>query len=83
MTYRNYSTKLVPAAESERLRVLLERARPCVRESLNSWDRLLLEQEKAPRSNAPHMLPEHYITILRKQVQELDELLKEIDGVFT
>lgn len=59
---------------------MLERARPCVRESLNHWDKMLLAQEKAPRSNAPHMLPDHYIGTLRDQVKGLMGLLAEIDS---
>ena len=66
-------------AEIERLRAALVRARPCVKESLTHWDQLLLAQEKAPRSNAPHMFPDHYIGTLRKQVEDLSVLLVEID----
>lgn len=62
------------------LRSLLIQARPCVKESLTHWDRLLAAQEKAPRSNAPHMLPDHYIEKLRGEVKHLSDLLTAIDA---
>lgn len=62
-----------------RLRGLLTTARPAVKESRDHWDRLLLAQEKAPRSNAPHMLPGHYIDTLRAEVKRLDDCLQAID----
>lgn len=67
-------------AQRDRLRSIVERARPCVKESRDHWDRMLLAQEKAPRSNAPHMLPDHYIGTLREQVEILDRLLEQIDS---
>jgi hypothetical protein len=79
--FRQQLTDVLAEANSqiERLRAALVRARPCVKESLTHWDQLLLEQEKAPRSNAPHMLPDHYIGTLRQQVKDLRALLDEID----
>ena len=62
------------------LRAALERARPCVKESRDRWDLMLLSQRKAPRSNAPHMMPDHYLGVLEQQVQDLDRLLTEIDA---
>lgn len=59
---------------------MLERARPCVKESRDRWDLMLLSQRKAPRSNAPHMLPDHYIGVLEEHVQILDRLLSQIDA---